>query len=157
MLNHVHECPLSHSPRKPRNTFHRGIIPRRMTHNPGSPNKDPIVGEENASLSLNYARDYVKRQPTISKMRSKRNRSGEDSERGAFDTEQIYGRSYGARLYYYYSKQEDLQHAINYACTRLKAFQGDRLAPIVGYTRRLRAISWWTTILRLPLYLLRNL
>lgn len=124
---------------------------------PGSPNKDTIVGEENASLSLNYARDYVKRQPTVSKMRSKRNRSGEDSERGAFDTEQIYGISYGARLYYYYSKQEDLQHAINYACTRLKAFQGGRLAPIVGYTRRLRAISWWTTILRLPLYLLRNL
>lgn len=90
-------------------------------------------------------------------MRSKRNRSGEDSERGAFDTEQIYGRSYGARLYYYYSKQEDLQHAINYACTRLKAFQGGQLAPIVGYTRRLRAISWWTTILRLPLCLLRNL
>lgn len=96
---------------------------------------------------LNYARDYVKGQPATCKMRSKRNRNGdaeEGSQRGAFDTVQIYGRSYGARLYYYYyyySKQEDLRHAItiNYARTRLKA--GCPPSSKAADSRRLRAFK----------------
>lgn len=110
-----------------------------------------MAGEENASLSSPvelctglrkgaacYKQDALETE-------SKRGcRFEEGSQRGAFDTVQIYGRSYGARLYYYYyyySKQEDLRHAItiNYARTRLKA--GCPPSSKAADSRRLRAFK----------------
>lgn len=154
MLNHLHKWPLSHSPRKPRNTSF--IVVSSLDEwsiIPGAPIRIrwPVKKMHLYRHPLNYARDYVKGQPATSKMRSKRNRNGdaeEGSQRGAFDTVQIYGRSYGARLYYYYyyyySKQEDLRHAItiNYARTRLKAGYPPRRPTRDDYAHSKRKDEW---------------
>lgn len=120
------------STKKPRNTFHHGIIPQRSII-PGDriPNKDTIVRGKCISIvtlsSLNYA-GLRKGAAYISKIsletESKRGSRGRQPVPLVRHRADLWG-SYGARLYYH-SKQEDLEHEMTINYHRSKAANSRR-------------------------------